>query len=141
MEPGIYLDALMRDVIAFGGRIVVRSFDTTRDLMSLTERVIVNCTGLGAKALFGDDELNPVRGQSTLILPQLDVTYRIANMTPRSDGIVLGATEEPGIWTLDVDETAQRRIIERLAPTFNAMRAPLPDLPITGLGSTIRCAS
>ena len=140
MEPGIYLDALMRDVIAFGGRIVVRSFDTTRDLMSLTERVIVNCTGLGAKALFGDDELNPVRGQSTLILPQLDVTYRIANMTPRSDGIVLGATEEPGIWTLDVDQTRQRRTIERMTPIFNAMLAPLPDVPITGLQSGIRCA-
>ena len=46
-EPSIYLDALMRDVIAFGGRIVVRAFASPRDLATLDESLIVNCTGLG----------------------------------------------------------------------------------------------
>lgn len=47
----------MRDVLLFGGRIVVRKFDTPRDLTALDEPLIVNCTGLGARALFGDLEL------------------------------------------------------------------------------------
>ncbi|MEX2284845.1 MAG: FAD-dependent oxidoreductase, partial [Gemmatimonadota bacterium] len=59
-EPSVYLDALMRDVLTFGGRIVVRSFDTPRDLVALPERLIVNCTGLGSKQLFGEAELMPV---------------------------------------------------------------------------------
>src|SRR5262245_35469009 len=33
IEPSIYLDALVRDVILFGGHIVIRKFDTPRDLM------------------------------------------------------------------------------------------------------------
>jgi len=33
-EPSIYLDALIRDVIGFGGRILVRGFDSLPDLMS-----------------------------------------------------------------------------------------------------------
>ena len=62
IEPNIYLDALMHDVIAFGGQIVIRKFETPRDVLALSENVIVNCTGLGAKALFGDDELMPLKG-------------------------------------------------------------------------------
>ena len=62
IEPSIYLDALVRDFVLFGGKIVIRKFDTPRDLMSLTEPVIVNCTGLGSKTLFNDDELVPIRG-------------------------------------------------------------------------------
>ena len=45
IEPSIYLDALVRDFLMFGGRIVIRKFDTPRDLMSLAEPVVVNCTG------------------------------------------------------------------------------------------------
>ena len=37
--------------------------------------VIINCTGLGAKALFNDAELTPVKGQLTFLLPQPEVEY------------------------------------------------------------------
>ena len=33
---------------------MIRKFDTPRDVAALDETVVVNCTGLGAKALFGD---------------------------------------------------------------------------------------
>lgn len=138
-EPSIYLDALMRDVLRFGGRILTRTFDTPGDLMALTERVIVNCTGLGAKPLFGDQELNPVKGQLHVLVPQPEVTYRTGGMWPRSDGIVLGGTDEAGVWSLDVNEAAQKRIINDHAARFNAMRAPIVGVPITGLGTTIPC--
>src|SRR5260370_6774916 len=49
IEPSIYLETLVRDFIVFGGKIVIRKFDTPRDLMSLPESIIVNCTGLGSK--------------------------------------------------------------------------------------------
>src|SRR5262249_37769508 len=32
IEPSIYLDALVRDFLMFGGKIVIRRFDTPRDL-------------------------------------------------------------------------------------------------------------
>ena len=59
IEPSIYLDALVEDVLLFGSDIVIRKFDTPQDLMSLEESVIVNCTGLGSYTLFNDRELTP----------------------------------------------------------------------------------
>ncbi|HTE46672.1 MAG TPA: FAD-dependent oxidoreductase [Gemmatimonadaceae bacterium] len=124
-EPGIYLDALMRDVTAFGGRIVVRSFDSRQDLMALPERVIVNCTGLGAKTLFGDEELTPIKGQLTVLVPQPEVNYSIAGMTPRSDGIVLGHISQKRVWSMDVDEDARKKVVDRAIAFFRSMKAPV----------------
>src|SRR5262249_38083191 len=75
-EPSIYLDALIRDFLLLGGHIVVRKFDTPRDLMSLSEPVIVNCTGLGSRALFSDDEVIPLKGQLTHLVPQPEINYQ-----------------------------------------------------------------
>jgi len=130
-EPSIYLDALMRDVVTFGGRIAIRTFDTPRDLMSLPEQVIVNCTGLGAKKLFGDEELVPVKGQLTVLVPQPEVTYSMGGMLPRNDGIVLGHLNQRGVWSLDVDEEAQKRIVERHIVAFSAMREAMAGAPVT----------
>ena len=121
-EPSIYLDALMRDVIEFGGRIVVRAFDTPRDLASLSESLLVNCTGLGAKMLFGDEELVPVKGQLTVLVPQADVTYSAGGMMPRSDGIVLGHVSQRGVWSLDVDEAERKRVVDGAIAFFGRMR-------------------
>ena len=82
IEPSIYLDALVRDFLRCGGRIVIRKFDTPRDLLSLSEPVIVNCTGLGSKALFNDEELVPVKGQLTVLVPQTEVTYSASGRPP-----------------------------------------------------------
>jgi glycine/D-amino acid oxidase-like deaminating enzyme len=124
-EPSIYLDALMRDVIEFGGHIVVRAFDTPRDLMSLSESLVVNCTGLGAKTLFGDEELVPVKGQLTVLVPQVDVIYSAGGMMPRSDGIVLGHVSQRGVWSLDVDEAERKRVVDGAIAFFARMR-PAP---------------
>src|SRR2546426_7321761 len=109
------LEALMRDFVLFGGKIVIRKFDTPRDLMSLTEPVIVNCTGLGSRALLNDEELVPIKGQLTVLVPQPEVSYRasgqLANgngqpggMNPRTDGIVFGNLADRGNWSLQPDQ-------------------------------------
>lgn len=136
IEPSIYLDALVTDVLQFGGDIVIREFDTPRDLMALEESVVVNCTGLGSSVLFNDAELTPVKGQLTALVPQPGVTYNTfgglsrdtgagfgIHMQTRSDGIILGGTSERGIWTLEPNEEARRRVVEGHIELFNAMRA------------------
>ncbi len=132
IEPSIYLDALVRDVMRFGGRIVIRKFDTPRDLMTLDESIIINCTGLGSHDLFGDTELVPLKGQLTLLVPQPEVNYAtfgglqgtggFIHMQPRSDGIALGGTSEEGNWSLEPDENARQRIVEAHRALFAAMR-------------------
>jgi glycine/D-amino acid oxidase-like deaminating enzyme len=146
IEPSIYLDALVRDVLFFEGRIVIRKFDTLRDLMSLSESLIVNCTGLGSGTLFGDREIMPVKGQLTVLVPQPEVNYRTIggvptpggdrrgfpiHMMPRSDGIVLGGTSQRGVWDMEPDEEARRQIVEAHVALFSAMRAPDPRVRLS----------
>ena len=100
IEPNRYLRALLRDYLLRGGKIVVRAFDDVRQLVALDEPLVMNCTGLGAKGLFGDDQLEPVRGQLSVLAPQPAVDYTILHgnrsMFPRSDGTVLGGTFQHG---------------------------------------------
>jgi glycine/D-amino acid oxidase-like deaminating enzyme len=121
IEPSIYLDALVRDFLLFNGRIVIRGFETPHDLMALDERVIVNCTGLGAKTLFRDDTMFPVKGQLTVLIPQPEVNYACRTM-PRRDGIALGTTQERGVATMEPNPEAERRILDACIKFYSAMR-------------------
>jgi glycine/D-amino acid oxidase-like deaminating enzyme len=121
-EPSIYLEALMRDVIAFGGRIIVRKFDTPRDLATLSEPIVVNCTGLGSATLFEDRELIPVKGQLVVLVPQPEVNYTAVGMMPRSDGIVLGHVSQTGNASLEVDEIARDRVLNNAIAFFASMK-------------------
>ena len=133
IEPSIYLDALVRDVREAGARIVIRAFETPRDVAALAERVVVNCTGLGSGALFGDREIMPVKGQLTHLIPQAEVDYStfgsaspsaggFVHMQPRSDGIALGGTSEEGDWSLTPDLEARQRIVDAHIALFAGMR-------------------
>jgi D-amino-acid oxidase len=127
IEPAIYLNALVRDFQIAGGRIVVREFAAARDLMALQERLIFNCTGLGARTLFNDMELTPIRGQLTFLLPQPEVQYMTVGpddiyMFPRHDGILLGGTHELDSWNTEVDEATVERVLRENGALFAGMR-------------------
>jgi len=126
IEPSVYLNALLRDFFIAGGRIRRVAFAEPRQVGGLSESVIVNCTGLGARELFGDRELEPVKGQLTALLPQPEVDYAMVTgglyMFPRRDGIMLGGTFEHGVETLDVNREAEQRIIAGHQRIFSGMR-------------------
>lgn len=102
VETGRYLRKLTEDFLTAGGTFVIRRFAAPSEIAALPERVVFNCTGLGARALFGDEELEPVRGQLVVLLPQpeIDYAYSLSNgyMFPRPDGLLLGGTFEHGEW-------------------------------------------
>jgi len=140
IEPSIYLDALVRDFLSFGGRIVIRKFDTPRDLALLSEPIVVNCTGLGSFTLFDDKELVPVKGQLTALVPQPEVDYRAsrmmangvnATMNSRRDGIIVGNLQDPGNWSLEPDEEVRQRNVNAAIEFFSSMRAPEPGSRLT----------
>jgi glycine/D-amino acid oxidase-like deaminating enzyme len=135
IEPSIYLDNLMRDFMLFGGHIVMRKFDAPRDLMTLREPIVMNCTGLGARDLFGDQDLVPLKGQLTVMVPQPEVQYHTnggvppvpgaslgIHMMARSDGIVLGGTSQRGVWTLEPDDAERKRVVDSHIAVFSAMK-------------------
>jgi glycine/D-amino acid oxidase-like deaminating enzyme len=135
IEPNIYLDALIRDFQLWGGRIVVRKFDTQRDLAALREPIIMNCTGLGARDLFGDKDLIPLKGQLTVLVPQPEVNYHTGSggrpttpgslgihMMPRNDGIILGGTSQRDVWSMEPDENERKRVVDGHIELFGKMR-------------------
>ena len=136
IEPSIYLDALMNDFLLWGGKVVIRKFETPRDIAALAENLVVNCTGLGAKAIFNDAELVPLKGMLVVLVPQPEITYSTSgggrvpataeggfiHMMPRSDGIVLGGTSQRDVWTMEVDEKERERVVNTHIQLFNSMR-------------------
>ncbi|HVF29632.1 MAG TPA: FAD-dependent oxidoreductase [Pyrinomonadaceae bacterium] len=115
IESPKYLRALLRDFYTAGGKIVVKEFRDRQELAGLKEEIIFNCSGLGARQLFGDDKLIPVRGQLEVLMPQPEIDYGYigaAHMFPRSDGIFLGGTFDPNEWSLEVNPDHRRNIID-----------------------------
>ena len=130
IEPPIFLGALLTDFRVAGGRIVVQELKSPAQVQSLAQKLVFNCTGLGAKDLFGDAELMPIRGQLTFLVPQPEVTYATiyedTYMFSRQDGVLLGGTHEEGNWSLEVDEATVTEKLAKHAELFNGMRACQP---------------
>jgi glycine/D-amino acid oxidase-like deaminating enzyme len=126
IEPAVYLNALLRDYYIAGGRVVVKELRSREEIAALPEMVIFNCTGLGAKTLFNDEGLIPVRGQLEVLLPQPEIDYcYIANqgyMFPRRDGIVLGGTFQHENWSLASDPADTKTILEGNAEVMKGLK-------------------
>ncbi len=126
IEPAVYMNALLRDYYTAGGRVVVRELRGREELATLPETVVVNCTGLGARELFGDERLIPVRGQLEVLLPQPEIDYCYLHggvyMFPRRDGIVLGGTFEHERWALEPDAAQTALILEANAELMKGLR-------------------
>jgi D-amino-acid oxidase len=114
VETGRYLRQMIRDLQTGGGNIEVRRFATPADIASLPEALVFNCTGLGSRDLFDDQDLRPARGQLAILEPQPEVRYALTGgpgyMFPRPDGIILGGTFELDQW----DATPQPATIDRI---------------------------
>ena len=126
IEPAVYLPAVMRDFRLAGGHIVVRDFADRSQVTQLSERLVVNCTGFGARQLFGDTELIPIKGQLAVLAPQAEVDYITIGpgdlyMMPRRDGIVLGGTHERGEWSLEPNPVQTERILRGYQELFAQM--------------------
>jgi len=105
IEMQLYMPWLRSRVEGLGGSFV-QSF--VGDLSEVSGEVVVNCVGLGARELCGDEEVRPARGQVIFIdqdpgIGHFDqqpetLTYTI----PRSDVTVLGGTAQVDDWGMDI---------------------------------------
>jgi D-amino-acid oxidase len=126
VETGRFLRQMLRDVQGAGARIEVRSFGSPAELAALPEKLVFNCTGLGSRALFGDQDLHPMRGQLVILLPQPEVQYAFTGeagyMFPRPDGIVLGGTFQKDNWSTDPDPATAQQILAAHQKLFGNLR-------------------
>ena len=92
-----YGHTLLTDFFTAGGQFKPMTFNSPAELGALKEKVVINCTGYGARALWKDDSIVPVRGQIGWLIPQSEVNYGVAyknvSVLSRTDGIVVQAVE------------------------------------------------
>ena len=126
-----YGHTLLSEFYAMGGKMVVREFHAPSEFTQLKEKVVINCTGYGARDLWKDETLVPVRGQIGWLVPQPEVTYGVnyrgVQMIPRSDGIVIQMLEGGDMRGYNeanevVDRAEAAEGIARIAELYSRMR-------------------
>jgi D-amino-acid oxidase len=113
-----YAHMLQNDFLLAGGKIEMREFHSPAELTQLKEKVVINCTGYGARALWKDESIVPVRGQIGWLIPQPEVTYGLnyhgVALISRTDGIVVQAVDGGDLRGYkDSNETISRAESER----------------------------
>ena len=88
-----YSRQLVTDFLVEGGKIERVEFHSPSELNRLGQKVVVNATGYGARALWKDESIVPVRGQIAWLIPQPGVNYGVfyknLAVLARRDGIAV----------------------------------------------------
>jgi D-amino-acid oxidase len=88
-----YSRQLVTDFLVEGGKIENVEFHSPSELNQVAQNVVINATGYGARALWKDESIVPVRGQIAWLIPQPEVNYGViyknVNILSRRDGIVV----------------------------------------------------
>ncbi|MGH8926420.1 MAG: FAD-dependent oxidoreductase [Acidimicrobiia bacterium] len=127
IDPTVYLPWLQARFETNGGTIEARRLGS---LDETDAKVLVNCSGLGARELCGDRELVPVRGQVVAVKSdgiQEGISYegdpnRIRYVYPRRHEVILGGTRESGNDDTAPDSATTERILSdcrALVPELN----------------------
>ncbi len=109
MDMPTYIPQLQKSLENLGVVFVKRKFQNTRELQTTfrDEAVIFNCTGLGSRALFNDQNLIPIKGQLVWIErsphdPAGPEDYMISSpagyLFMRAGEYILGGTFEKEVW-------------------------------------------
>ena len=135
VEPPIFLARLEADLRARGVSFVNKKFVSRSDVLgSLTQNIIVNCTGLGAMTLWSDPKLVPIKGQLAMLPAQPALQYLYGQdgyMFPRTDHVVIGGTFEVGVNDETPDKAVCQGLFNHIASLFGKAPAePLPEIHI-----------
>ena len=123
----------MTDFLLERGRIERKEFQAPSDLRELPQKVLINASGYGARALWRDNSIIPVRGQIAWLIPQPELHYGLlykrVGVLARRDGIVVqavgkgdmegynDANEEP-------DRAEAETAVRTVAELYDRMRRP-----------------
>ena len=128
-DMSVHLPWLVGRLEALGGSVTVGTLARLEDALARAP-VVVNCAGLGARELAGDDTLLAVRGQilhveqtgiEEWVLDQAD-PQRLVYVVPRERDVVLGGTAQEGDEDLIADGGLAAVIRERCIAAVPALR-------------------
>ncbi len=127
-----YSRQLVNDFLVEGGKLEHLELHSPSELSLVPQRVVINATGYGARALWNDESIVPVRGQIAWLIPQPEVNYGVqyknVNMLSRRDGIVVqdvGASEMMGYGDANEqpDRAAAESAVQVVAELYGRMAA------------------
>ena len=123
-----YGHTLLNDFFTAGGQFRHADFHSPSEIAALGKRAVINCTGYGARALWKDESVVPVRGQIARLIPQSEVHYGLdykhVYVVPRRDGIIVqdvggGDMKGYGETTETVDRAESEGAVTTLAELFS----------------------
>jgi D-amino-acid oxidase len=131
IEMPIYLGYLMRRFQGLGGSIQIRALASADEALAACD-LVVNCAGLGARELVGDDSLFAIRGQVVRVAQVGIARFTLDDygprgltyIVPRSNDIILGGTAQEGDERLEPDPATAEAIVERCAALEPRLRGP-----------------
>ena len=116
IEMAHYMPWLKSRFELLGGTVANRKIT---DFHEMESELIVNCSGLGAREICGDEKVVPVRGQIVYIDQDPGfVRYdqrpeSLIYTIPRRDVTVLGGTAQKGDWTMEIREEDEEDILRK----------------------------
>ncbi|MET8868979.1 FAD-binding oxidoreductase [Nonomuraea sp. NPDC004580] len=129
VEPPIFLPRLECDLRARDVTFVDKTFTSKADIFSTApQKIIINCTGMGAKKLWNDTKMVGVRGYLAMLPAQPDLEYlysRNGYMFPRSDHVVMGTTPDWDKEDEDLNPAECKKLVNIIAAAFGRA-APVP---------------
>jgi glycine/D-amino acid oxidase-like deaminating enzyme len=135
IEPPIFLPRLEADLRTRQVGFVQRTFTSSSNILTtLSEKIIVNCTGLGSKTLWNDAHMVPIKGQLAMLPPQPALQYLYGQngyMFPRGDHVVIGGTFEEGVNNETPNKAVCQGLVNHIASLFGKTAPqPLPAIHI-----------
>ncbi len=129
IDGDLFLADLLEKVVLKGATCVQRTFDTKDAILTLDKDVIINCLGYGAKKVFQDPLLLPIRGQLLYFAPQSNIDYVFGYGTdsdnrhfffiPWENRLIVGGTYEKGEEECTFSREAYHRIWENALNFFS----------------------
>ena len=103
-----------------GGSIAIERVNGMTDVLE-SDRVVVNCAGVGAGALADDPEVEPIRGQVVRVrCPDVTTVTMVdegplayAYVMPHGEEVVIGGTRDPGQWDRTPDDAVTELLLDK----------------------------
>lgn len=122
IDTSIHMEYLVDWFDKLGGRREARELQDLHPALTTTAKVIINCTGLGARELCDDQRISPIRGQVVRVAAPEDQQFwfdqsgqRPRYAIPRGHDCILGGTTEKNDWSTEVDPATTELIVESCA--------------------------
>ena len=122
VDTTVYMPFLAKAFRTAGGRMISRQ---VQDIAEVSDSVdlLVNCSGLGARELFGDTEVFPIRGQTVLVEKWSDTAFFMDQTDDDAPGYIftrahdclLGGTVEPNQGDTTPSDAIHEDILARCA--------------------------